>query len=78
MDSTGTPFTTCSEFNFPGTFFESSVNNDDFIDFTLDSKLFFQVPGMPGTPVTFYVRVLDFRGDARPDMRYAIKISGAN
>jgi hypothetical protein len=29
------------------------------------------------TPTTFYVKVLDFRGDARPDMIYALSISGA-
>jgi hypothetical protein len=44
----------------------------------LDSFLRFLVPGTPGTPVTFYVRVLDWSGDARPDFRYEISISGAN
>ncbi len=38
----------------------------------------FKVPGPVGTQMTFYVHVLDWRGDARPDMQYYLNISGVN
>ena len=51
-------------------------NDNNFEDFTLDSKLLFKVPG--SAPMTFFVRVLDWRGDARPDMEYQLQIFGAD
>ncbi len=42
------------------------------------SKLDFQALGAPGTPATFYVRVLDWTGSARPDFFYDLAISGAH
>ena len=39
---------------------------------TKTADLYFQVPGA-GT-VTFYVRVFDYRGDARPDFLYELAI----
>lgn len=78
LDASGTRFTTCSNFN-QGGFYLSCMNDDSASVSTLDSKLFFQVPGTPGGPsVTFYVRVLDWSGMARPDFLYTITISGAN
>ena len=38
----------------------------------------FQVPGSGTTPMTFYVRVLDARGDARPDFLYTLAIFQLN
>lgn len=32
--------------------------------------------GPANTPTTLYVHVLDWRGDARPDMRYSIWVNG--
>jgi hypothetical protein len=53
--------------------------DDDYWDHsTTDSLLFFQVPSSATGPTTFYVRVLDWRGDARPDLIYQISVSGAN
>ena len=43
-----------------------------------DSQLFLQVPTSAGGPMTFYLHVLDYRGDARPDMLYDLEISGVN
>lgn len=34
----------------------------------------FQVPGSGTTPATFYIRVLDARGDARPDLIYTLSV----
>jgi hypothetical protein len=58
--------------------FDDACINDDAHSPDLNSRLEFRVPGAPGTLVTFYVHVLDFRGDARPDFSYQIKISSAN
>ncbi len=58
------------------TLFDDTCLNDDItLGVIQDSKLEFQVP--TGTTV-FFVRVLGFRGDARPDLLYDIIISGAN
>ncbi|MGH9557387.1 MAG: Ig domain-containing protein [Terriglobales bacterium] len=60
----------------PAAFDDQCINNDIDLGITRDSMLEFQVPG--AGVVTFFVRVLDFRGDARPDLRYEITINGAN
>jgi len=55
--------------------FISPCESDDEIPFeNVDSFLQIQMVG--GT--TVYVHVVDFRGDARPDLKYNIKISGVN
>lgn len=61
--------------------FDDTCLNDDYRHAsvpTLDSRLEFNVPGTAGQVVTFYVHVLDFRGDARPDAVYLIDVKGAN
>ncbi len=60
----------------PTLFDDTCLNDDITLGVVQDSKLEFQVPGS-GT-VTFFIRVLGFRGDARPDLLYDIIISGAN
>jgi hypothetical protein len=63
----------------PTDYNDPCINDDDPNTGTLDSSLSFRVPGTPGgPPATFYVHVLDWRGDARPDLFYQIQISGAN
>ncbi len=80
------PFTTCRNEGAddgvtgavdttPTLFDDTCLNDDITLGVIQDSKLEFQVP--TGTTV-FYVRVLGFRGDARPDLLYDIIISGAN
>ncbi len=56
--------------------YTSSCLNDDVNSTTTDSALDYKVPGAAGTQQTFYVHVLDWRGDARPDMRYYLNVSG--
>lgn len=56
------------------TYFEACVHDDEDLSVMLDSFLQVQLGG----PATIYVHVVDFRGDARPDMRYDIVISGVN
>lgn len=54
----------------------SSCLNDDIDATTTDSALDYMVQGTAGTQQTFYVHVLDWRGDARPDMQYYLNVSG--
>ncbi len=86
----GSPFNTCRDSGDDAVppplirdptqveFDDKCINDDNKLRGTLDSLLEFLVPGTPGETVTFYVHVLDFRGDARPGFDYEIKISGAN
>jgi hypothetical protein len=91
VDGNGTRFTTCNDPASaflsppltpdpnPNDYNDACINDDDPSASTRDSDLIFQVPGQSGgAPVTFYVHVLDWRGDARPDMQYQIRVSGAN
>jgi len=89
VNNSGARFTTCRDFGSVSgvngapdptpTLFDDPCLNDDIILGTIrDSKLEFQVPGTPGQQVEFLVRVLDWRGDARPDFRYQMRITGAN
>jgi hypothetical protein len=56
--------------------YTSSCLNDDIDDTTVDSALDVKVPGPSNATATLYVHVLDWRGDARPDMRYNLNITG--
>jgi len=63
----------------PQAFDDVCLNDDAFPASSVrSSKLEFQVPGTAAATVTFYVHVLDWRGLARPDLVYEIKVSGAN
>jgi hypothetical protein len=77
-DANGARLQTCNTFGPEGAFFSPCMNDDNPNAFgETDSILFFQVPSTATGPVTFYVKVLDFRGDARPDMVYSIAVDGA-
>jgi hypothetical protein len=78
VDINGTRLNLCSPPNLPPGPFNQPCMNDDMDSTTLDSKLFLQVLNSASGPLTLFVRVLDFRGDARPDFLYNISISGAN
>ncbi len=90
VDASGNRFTTCRDpgddgipapvvpDNTPLDFDDPCINDDIRSSLTLDSRLEFEVPGAAGTTATFYVHVLDFRGDARPGFDYEINVSGAN
>jgi hypothetical protein len=78
LDEFGDRLPTCRHFGqFPAVFDKPCLNDDLSPGFDLDSKLDFRVLGTPGTPVKFYLRVLDWRGNARPDFRYELYIHGA-
>jgi hypothetical protein len=76
LDAAGVRHATCNI--YPVNYTLPCMNDDQYSG-NVNSKLYFQVPGTPGDPpVTFYVRVLDWTGMARPDFLYYITISGAN
>jgi len=76
VDGNSTRFSTCRQPGDTGPTFASLCLNDDISAQNRDSALDFQVPGSPNTPKTFYVHVLDWRGDARPDMVYILNVGG--
>lgn len=78
LDGNGTRYTTCRQPGDTTSNFNSSCLNDDIGGPapSLNSALDFQVPGAANTATTFYVHVLDWRGDARPDMIYFLGVSG--
>lgn len=71
LDQNGVRLQTCVQ---PG--YASPCINDDVDTTTVNSALDFKVPGAPSASSTFYLHVLDWRGDARPDMTYLMNISG--
>jgi hypothetical protein len=80
VDSTGTRYQACAYYSiFPNTVFNLPCLNGLPGLNTLQQPYYaFQVPGAGTTPLTFYVRVSDDRGDARPDFIYTLGIFGVN
>ena len=78
VNASGSRFSTCAGLEDPLGPFNQPCLNDDESPTNLDSFLKFKVPGTPGTPLTFYVHVLDWGGNARPDYLYDLVITGAN
>ncbi len=80
VDGNSNRQTTCRQPGDTSTNFTSACLNDDISistsPFSADSALDFKVPGFANTATTFYVHVLDWRGDARPDMTYGLQVSG--
>lgn len=77
VDANGTRLSSCNQPGNTSINFTSLCINDDIPDPpSTDSALDFKVTGSPSTPTTFYVHVLDWRGDARPDMFYGLWVSG--
>jgi hypothetical protein len=78
VDANNTRYASCRQPGDTGTTFASDCVNDDISTnpVVLDSALDFQVPGTTDSATTFYVHVLDWRGDARPDMQYYLNVSG--
>ena len=78
VDSNGHPLATCRQPGDTGTTFTSPCINDDLSlsPHIQDSALDFQVAGATNLPTTFYAHVLDWRGDARPDMNYFLNVLG--
>jgi hypothetical protein len=80
VDANSTRYNTCGYYALlPG-----QVNNLPCVNrlpghqYLSNNYFAFQVPGSGSTPVKFYVRISDERGDARPDFIYTFGIHGAN
>lgn len=73
LNQSGTRLQTCGAPSY-----NSACLNDDLNTETTDSALDLLLSGPAGTEQTFYLRVLDWRGDARPDMQYYLSISGVD
>ncbi len=80
VDSGGSRYQTCAwpssppgaQFNLP------CVNGLPGLANIPQNYYSFQVPGTGMNPVTFYVRISDRRGDARPDFIYTFGVFGVN
>ncbi len=68
VDAGGARLQTC------GPTFDAECMNDDRQPGNLDPLLQVQTGG----PATFYIRVVEWRGDGRPDLRYRLILSGVN
>jgi hypothetical protein len=77
VDANGQRLNTCRLPGDTSNAFASNCMDDDIPGVTTDSELEIKVPGSAGKQTTFYAHVLDWRGDARPDMRYYIELTGA-
>jgi hypothetical protein len=73
VDVNGVRLNVCSVSTGPP-YNQPCVSDDEVLGVQLDSFLEMQV----GATTTFFVHVVDFRGDARPDLLYDIVITGAN
>ena len=76
VNQNGQRFHTCSDAGSSAAFANPCMNDDILPEFTLDSMLTFKVPGTGSQK--FFVHVLDWRGDARPDMLYQMAVFGAD
>jgi hypothetical protein len=74
LDSNGSRLSTCG--TDPASSFNSPCINDDLDDTTQDSRLYLRVPGAASTAAGFLIHVFDWSGNARPDMRYIMYVSG--
>jgi hypothetical protein len=80
VDATGTRYQSCQVAQLPsGQLYNlPCVNNLPGNSYLQGNYYSFQVPGSGSTPVTFYVRVSDARGDARPDFIYTLSVYGVD
>jgi hypothetical protein len=75
-DSSGATLQTCNDPGFAVAFNNPCLSDMTFTEFSLDPMLTLQVPG--SGQKTIYLHLLDWRGDARPDMTYQLVVFGAN
>ena len=78
VDANGSRLSACRLPGDTSSAFNSACMNDDIVaGVNRNSQLEYLVPGTPDTTTDIYAHVLDWRGDARPDMLYTISVSGA-
>ena len=89
VDSSGNPPTSCRSSGYPFAiingelqendptpteFDDKCVNDDMVLGVSQDSRLEFK----PQTTGTYFVHVVDLRGDGRPDLNYELTLFGAD
>lgn len=77
-DANGVRMTTCNTPDSSSTSFTSPCVNDEDHTGGHNASLDVKVPGTPGDVVYIYIHVLDWSGNARPDMQYSVLASGTN
>jgi large repetitive protein len=80
VDANGTRYKTCNSSQpLPGQLYNlPCINNLPGSLYLQGNYYSFQVPGSGTAPVTFYLRLSDERGDARPDFIYTLSVYGVN
>ncbi len=80
VDANGKRYQTCEpQSGSPGTVYNLPCINGLPGSSNIQGAYYsFQVPGTGTSPITFYVRVSDARGDARPDFIYTLNVFGVN
>ena len=76
VDGNNVRFNTCNVPSGSGGSYSTACVGDDDASGTHAASVDYKVPGATATVVTSYIHVLDWRGDARPDMQYSLNISG--
>lgn len=78
VDASGNRYQTCTQARISGGGLTLNYPCINALDGSFYSNTFFsfQVPGSGTAPVTFYIRVSDARGDARPDFIYTLSVDG--
>jgi hypothetical protein len=74
LDASGTRLSSCQGISPPPVRFNLPCLNDDNQPGGRDSQIYFKVPGTPGSTFTFYIRVFDWSGSARPDLVYDLVV----
>jgi hypothetical protein len=78
VDANGSRLNVCRQPGDTSNNFNSACMNDDIVKgVNRDSQLDILVPGQSSVQTTFFVHVLDWRGDARPDMQYYLNVTGS-
>jgi hypothetical protein len=77
LDSAGNRLVACNQTG-QGSNFSIPCLEDNALSSSPTVELYLKVPGTAGTAVTFFARVLDWTGDARPELFYTLYVSGAN
>jgi len=73
VNASGTRLNLCRPLGSTGPFTNPCLNDDLTLGSLLDSGLEFR----SSTPGTFFLHILDWRGDGRPDLQYELALSGA-
>ncbi|HEX6879661.1 MAG TPA: Ig domain-containing protein, partial [Terriglobales bacterium] len=80
VDAGGVRLQYCSPYggDNPYVYTQDCMSDDLTDNNSRDSRVFIMFPTSLSGPQTFYVKVLDWRGTARPDFQYQLNVSGVD